>query len=70
MELNVLLEIWNLGGMPLLMALYIWYQGKLHREEVNKLSDALNDQTKAVVEMTAKVEVMLNEYTGKIISDR
>lgn len=70
MELNVLLEIWNLGGMPLLMALYIWYQGKLHREEVNKMSDALSDQTKAVVEMTAKVEVMLNEYTGKIISDR
>lgn len=65
MDTSIILDAWNLGGMPLLMALYIWYQGKLHREEVTKLSDALNEQTKAVVEMTAKVEIMLNEYTGQ-----
>lgn len=51
------------------MALYIWYQGKLHREEVTKLSDALTEQTKAVVEMTAKVEIMLNEYTGAKVGE-
>ena len=63
---STLLDLFNSGGIPLLMAAYIYYQGKLHREEVSKLSEALNDQTKAVVEMTAKVEVLLNEYTRNI----
>lgn len=44
------------------MAAYIYYQGRLHREEVEKLSTALSEQTKAVVDMTAKVEIMLSEY--------
>lgn len=63
---TTLLDLFNNGGIPLIMAAYIYYQGKLHREEVSKLSEALNDQTKAVVEMTAKVEVLLNEYTRNI----
>lgn len=66
MDSTFLLDLFNNGGIPLLMAAYIYYQGKLHREEVSKLSEALNSQTKAVVEMTAKVEVLLNEYTRNV----
>lgn len=63
LDTSFIMDLWNGGGIPLLMAAYIYYQGKLHREEVNKLSEALTEQTKAVVDMTAKVEIMLSEYT-------
>lgn len=62
LDTSFIMDLWNGGGIPLLMAAYIYYQGKLHREEVDKLSTALSEQTKAVVDMTAKVEIMLSEY--------
>lgn len=62
LDTSFIMDLWNGGGIPLLMAAYIYYQGKLHREDVNKLSEALTEQTKAVVDMTAKVEIMLSEY--------
>ena len=64
MDTSSIMDIWNGGGIPLLMAAYIYYQGKLHREEVDNLSEALAEQTKAVVNMTAKVEVVLSEYAN------
>lgn len=65
METNILLELWNNGGVPLLMAAYIWYQSKLHREEISELRNALNEQTKAMTELISKQEMMFNECTSR-----
>ena len=65
METNILLELWNNGGIPLLMAAYIWYQSKLHREEISELRNALNEQTKAMTELISKQEMMFNECSSR-----
>ena len=64
MDVNTIIRIISGGGFPIAACLIcFWYVNKLtetHKEEVNKLTDALNNNTLATQKLCDKMGVQTN----------
>lgn len=60
MDMNTVLQIISSVGFPIVMCLLMYdrmgKQDDLHREEMNKLNESLNNNTQALIRLTEKLD--------------
>lgn len=60
MDLNVVTQLIGSLGFPIVACIALFYQNSKqedrHREEMEKLSDAVNNNTLAITQLTEKIE--------------
>lgn len=60
MDMNTVLQIIGSVGFPIVMCLLMYdrmgKQDDLHREEMNKLNESLNNNTQALIRLTEKLD--------------
>ena len=65
MDMNTVLQIIGSVGFPIVMCLLMYdrmgKQDDLHREEMNKLNESLNNNTQALIRLTEKLDKEEND---------
>lgn len=60
MDINTVLQLIGSVGFPIVMCLLLYdrmgKQDDLHREEMNKLNESLNNNTQALIRLTEKLD--------------
>lgn len=60
MDVNTLIQLVGSLGFPIVMCVALFYHiiksGEQHKEEMNKMSEALNNNTSALVRLTEKLD--------------
>lgn len=70
MDLNVVTQLIGSLGFPIVACIALFYQNSKqedrHREEMDKLSDAVNNNTLAITQLTEKIEGGINNGSEKL----